>query len=270
MVAPLVEKELGVPVQVVTKAGAAGQLGLTELAKAKPDGYTIGTTPVPGTNSIYLDPEKKAVFTLKDFAPLALQVVDPAAITVPTNSPYKTLKELVEAAKAKPESIKMATSAKASAAHLGTLEFQKSTGTKFALVHFEGGAQSRTALLGGHVDAHYSWVGENASIVKNGQGRYLGVMDKQRSKFFPDVATMEEQGYKSSWVTAHGYSAPAGTPKEVVDVLSAAFKKAIQSDDLKKRLEETGQEVRYMDPAQYLAFLQDFDRMVQPLIPEAR
>ena len=97
---PMLEKELGAPFQVVNKAGAGGQIGVTDVAKAKPDGYTIGTHALPATEVMYLDPEKKAAFGRKDLLPLALDNVEPVIVSVNADSPYKTIKDVVDAAKA--------------------------------------------------------------------------------------------------------------------------------------------------------------------------
>ncbi len=266
LLAPMVEKELGVPVQIVNKVGASGQVGEMELIKSKPDGYTIGTTLVPGTITVYLDPERKAPYTKKDFLPLALHVSEPAVIAVKGDSPYKTAKDLIEAAKANPEKVKMSSSGIMSPAHMGVLQMQKVTGAKFAIAQFDGAAPAKTALLGGHVDANVGWGADYQAQVKSGDIRLLGIMDKERSKFYPNVPTLEEQGYKVYWASSRGYSLPAGTPKEVVDVLGAAFQKTINSDEHKQKAAEMALPLRYMDSAQYSSYWEETEGIVKPLM----
>ncbi|MHB1161098.1 MAG: Bug family tripartite tricarboxylate transporter substrate binding protein, partial [Chloroflexota bacterium] len=106
LLAPRMEKYLGTTVEVVNKPGAGTQVGVTELSKAKPDGYTIGVTLIPQTPTIYMDPERKAVFNRESFAPIGLHVFDPGLIAVAPDSKYKTLKDVVDDAKANPEKVK--------------------------------------------------------------------------------------------------------------------------------------------------------------------
>ncbi|MBN9279871.1 MAG: tripartite tricarboxylate transporter substrate binding protein, partial [Hyphomicrobium sp.] len=121
VVAGLAEKILGQPIVVVNRGGAGGQVGWTELARAKPDGYTIGFLNLPATNTTILDPERQAIFNEGSFTPIANQVLDPGVIWVAANSPYKTLKDLLYAAKAKPGTIRAATTGILSDAHLAIL-----------------------------------------------------------------------------------------------------------------------------------------------------
>ncbi|MHB0869358.1 MAG: Bug family tripartite tricarboxylate transporter substrate binding protein [Chloroflexota bacterium] len=270
LLSPLLEKELGVPIQIVNKVGASGQVGEMELIKSKPDGYTIGTTLVPGTITVYLDPERKAPYGRKDFQPLAIHVSEPGVIAVKGDSPYKTAKELIEAAKTNPEKVKMSSSGIMSPAHMGVLQLQKVTGAKFAIAQFEGAAPAKTALLGGHVDVNVGWGADYQAQVKSGDIRLLGIMDKERSKFYPNVPTLEEQGYKVSWASSRGYCLPAGTPKEIVDVLSAAFQKTINSDEHKQKAAEAALPLRYMDPAQYASYWEETEGVVKPLMESAK
>lgn len=265
---PFVEKELGVPIQVVNKPGAGSQIGLTEIAKAKPDGYTIGIVTLPTAINTYLEPERKAVYTRKDFEPLALHTIDPVTIAVKADSPYKTTKDLIEAAKANPEKIKAADIGVLSGKHLAILDLQKATGAKFAIVHFSGGSQAMTALLGGHIDVNFCTAGEVPSQYKAGEVRLLGIMDKQPSKFYPGITTLESQGYKVYSTSSRGWAAPAGTPKEVVDKLSAALKKAMEDPEHQKKIEATTSELRYMNPAQMAAYWAEMEEQLKPLIQE--
>ena len=270
LLASEMEKVLGVPVQVVNKPGGGTQVGLTELTKAKPDGYTIGNTNLPTTQLSYIDPERKAPYGRKDFAPIANQVWDPGAIAVAKDSPFKTLKDLVDAAKANPEKIKASTTGFMVNTHMDLLLFSKAAGVKFAVVHFSGGAPATTALLGGHVDVSCQTAGNYPSQYKSGDVRLLGIMDSQRSKFFPNVPTMKEQGYDVVSGSARGLSAPASTPKEIVDILSAAVKKAMDSPDLKAKMDEMALEQRFMDSQQFGALWDDMAANMSPLLDLAR
>jgi len=264
------EKELGVPVQVVNKEGAGSQVGISALAKAKPDGYTIGVTNLPSSITPYLDPSRLASYGRKDLQPIANHVWDPETVGVADNSPYKTLKDLVDAAKAKPEGIKAAITGLQSDNHLALLLFQKEAGIKFSVVTMEGTAQANPALLGGHVDVLFQSSGGFAPLVKGNQARLLGMMDKQESKFYPGVKTFESQGYNVSYASSRGISVPVGTPKEVVDVIAQATKKAMESDEMKKKMDEGFFLQRYMGPEEYATYWDQFEAQTKGLMDLAK
>lgn len=266
VLAPLMEKELGTPIQVINKVGAGSQVGITELVNSKPDGHTIAATSLPATNGLYLDARRQAIFSRKDFQPLVLQVADPGAIGVRPDSPYKTLKDLIDAAKAKPESIKAGATGIMSGSHLALLQVEKLAGVKFATVQFDGSAPAQTALLGGHIDLHFAFAGEFYSHVKSGQTRILGVMDKEESKYLLGAKTLEAQGYKLYWYSSRGYALPANTPSQVVDILATAAKKAIETEQHSSKMEEVGQPVRYMGPSEFATYWDQVDAQVKPLV----
>lgn len=270
IMAAFLEEELGIPVQVVNKPGAASQTGLTELAKSKPDGYTVGLTPLPTAYNTYLDPERKAAYGRKDLVQVANQVVDPEAIGVRADSPYKTLKDLLDAAKARPGELKAATAGLLGNDHLGILLIGQTAGVKLNPVHFDGGGAAVTALLGGHVDLGVHTIGAFAPSAKGKKARLLAVMDRERSKFFPDVPTMDELGYKGQMGSYRGFSVPAGTPKEIVDILSAAIRKGSETEGVKKKMDEMMLPQRYMDAAEYTRYWDEFEAQAKPLLEIAR
>jgi tripartite-type tricarboxylate transporter receptor subunit TctC len=271
LIAPVLEKEFGTPVVVVNKPGAGMQVGLTEAALAKPDGYTMATTALPGALTVYLDPDRQAVPQIREVQQVALHNLDVGAVVVAANSPYRTLKELVDAAKANPKGLKAATDGLMSADHMATLYFNKRVGTDFKLVHFDGGAPATTALVGGHVDVRIGKVGSVFAMLTAGKVRILAVMDKQRSPYCPDVKTFEEEGYKDYiWYNVTGISVPKGTPRPIVDVLSEAIKKTVGTDEAKKRLGGVGLIGHFMGPDEFRAYWKEFEKTIEPLVPEAK
>lgn len=256
---PLLEKEMGVPVVVLNKGGAGGQIGFTEIARSKPDGYTIGFLIIPTVITTYLDPDRKAVFSRKSFELLAMQDRDPGVLAVKGDSPYKTMKDLMDAAKAKPGSIRACTAGILSDDHMAILMAEKLGGLKFAVVHFDGVAPGRTAVLGGHVEAFFGNASEIRSQVSGGIMRILSVFDKKRSRFYPEIKTAEEQGYPMFSGVYHGIGMPVGAPKEVRDYLVEALKRVITSDEFIKRMEKMSYEPVYMDPEQYSAFWSEYE-----------
>lgn len=270
VVATLLEKELGIPVQVVNKAGAASQIGATEIANAKPDGYTLGLTVLPGTITVYLEPERKAVFNRKSFVPVAQHTVDPIVIGVPTSSPFKTLKDLVDYAKANPMKLKAGTGGILSVPHLAELQLQKEAGIKFTIVHFTGGADQLTNMMGGHTDMIFDFPIVIMPQAKAGKIRPLAVMDKKESKFLPGVKTLESMGYKGYSFTSRVYTLPAGTPMDIANLCSDAFKKIMATEEHNKKMDELGTESRHMGPAEAAAYWEQLEKEIAPLMELAK
>lgn len=270
LLVPRLEKELGTSITVINKPGASTQIGITQIATSKPDGYTIGFVSLPQVATIYLDAERQAVFSRKNLQSLAMHVVDPMVIAVRADSPYKTMAQLRDFAKASPGKLKGATGGFMGTPHLAWLELERMTGSKFSLVHFEGSAPGGAALLGGHVDVLVDTVGGTYNRAKSGEFRVLGVMDSQQSTYLPGVKTLKEQGLDLQFAASRGLVAPAGTPKAAIDALSEAIRKTIASQEHKDRMAAMGQTLRYMDPTQFSDYWAATEKQVQPLMMKAK
>ncbi len=270
LLAPALEKELGVPVQIVNKAGAGSQTGLTELARSKPDGYTIGQTSMPALQAMYLDESRKAVFGRKDFQPIAVYGRQPMSISVKAGGPYKTAKDLVDAARAKPETVKIATAGLMSSTHTAPLLFQTAAGVQFAYVHFDGGSPAMTAVLGGHVDAQSSGVAAVLSQYKNKDINVLGILEKDRVDLYSELPTMAEQGYNSVQSMYLVLLMPAGAPPEVVDVLNRAVDRVLKQEDIQKKLEDMGAVPDYQDAKEFDALWTTMEEDMKVAIPLAK
>lgn len=268
LLAPHLEKELGIPIQVVNRPGGGSQVGLTEFTRSKPDGYTLGAANVPSSNVTYLDPKRKAPYGRKGFQPLANLAMDTGTLVVKPDSKYKTLKDLVDGAKANPGKIKVSTAGQLGNTHLDLVNFQKAAGVQFGAVHFTGGPSALTAVMGGHVDAGCLSIGNYLAQYKSGEVRILGIMSDRESELLPGVKTMEAQGYKVYGRSTRSISAPGGTPKEVVGILSAAIKKAAEAGEFKKKIRDVGLEYRYMGPEEYARVWDEVDAQVTPMIEE--
>ena len=268
---PTMEKVLGTNIEVVNKAGANQQVGHTEFVKAKPDGYTLAMTNLPTTFTNYLDADKKAIYDRTSFVPVAAPVLDPGIVVVKNDSPYKTMKDLVEAAKAKPESISIGATGIMTAPHLMLLQAQKITGAKFNIVQFDKGAADATnALLGGHIDGQSGFIGDLYTQVKAGNFRALAVMDTERSPYLKDIPTMKELGFDLVYYTARGYSIQKSTPQGIVDTLEAAFKTASADPDVKKKQDDMGLTQKYIGSKEYAALWDSTEKDAKPLIEEIR
>lgn len=270
LLAPGMEKALGTPVQVVNKAGAGSQTGVTEIAKSKADGYTIGFSNLPNTNLIMADPERKAAFGPKDFIYLGAQVLDPSAIAVKADGPYKSMKDLIDAAKAKPDTIKLGSDGPMTDDHLGIFQLEQAAGVKLVNVGFDGAASANTALMGGHIDGSFGHVGDFIAGVKSGQIRVIAIADESQSKYYPGVPTLKELGYNVTNSSTRTLVVPAGTPADVVKALSDAMKKAWDDADHQKKMEEAGLTLRWMDGAQTQAYSDEMDKRAKVLVEAAR
>ncbi|MEV8132566.1 tripartite tricarboxylate transporter substrate binding protein [Pseudarthrobacter oxydans] len=270
LIQPILEKELGTNVEVINKPGAGGQIGYTQLTSAAPDGYTIGATGSPSVVVSPLDPSRGAKYTRDSFQPLGRQVIDPAVIAVQPDSPYQTLKELLDAAKASPKSMTASTTGLQTGEHFAMAQIQEVTGAEFAPVHFsEGASQATTAFLGKHVDILVANVSDVTDLTKQGKARVLGVMTSERSPSLPDVPTFKESGYEVEAGTARGYSAPAGLPDEVAKKLEAAIKTAIEDPAVKQKMNDLGLQTSYLSGEDYKQFWagqeEDFKKVL-PLV----
>src|SRR5512146_230439 len=261
LVAPVLEKELGTPVQVVNKPGGATLVGLTEVALAKADGHTILVLGLPGNLTAYLDPDRGALPQVRELQPVAAQNLDVGAVLVNAESPYRTVKDLVNAAKANPGGLKAGTDGLMGSDHMATIYFARKTGASFKLVHFDGGGPATTALAGGHVDLRIGKVGSAYALAKSGKVRVIGVMDKQRSKYAPDAPTLEEQGYPDyTYYNLTGLAVPKGTPRAIVDVLSNVVKKTVDSDEAKKKLDGVALIGHYMGTDEFAAYWKNAEK----------
>ena len=259
IVAAIAEKEFGQPIVVINKAGAGGQVGWTEMSRQRPDGYYIGFINLPATNTIVLDPERKAIFNADSFVPIINQVLDPGVVWVRADSPYKSFKDLVDAAKKSPNTIRTATTGILSDNHLAILMVEEAApGAIFRIVHLDGGAPQMAAILGGHVDVAFDNVGSIVKRVKSGEVRALAVMDTQRSKFLPDVPTTPELGLPTVISSStRGIAGPKGIPDAVVKRLQEVFKKAMEHPDHVSRMEDVGLAIRIMVGEEYAKYYRE-------------
>ena len=270
IIAPLLEKKMGIPVQVVNKPGAGTQVGMTELTSAKPDGYTILLGHFPGTVTTYLDPTRQTAYSRKSFSGIAFTSSEPFTFIVAKDSPHKSMKDVIDFAKANPEKFKVAVTGILLPPHLSVLELEKQSGAKFATVHFDGAAPGRTAFLGGHTDALVALVSEAAPALKGDMARVIGIMDTEGNAQLPGIKTMPEQGYKVLMVNSEGILAPAGTPPAIIQYLEAAIKEAVANEAYTSRMQQLGINVKFRGAKESEEWLTQLENQVKPLIDDAR
>jgi tripartite-type tricarboxylate transporter receptor subunit TctC len=260
IVAEQLSKKWGQPVLVDNKGGAAGQIGADVVAKARPDGYTIlmGNIGTQAINpSLYpkmpYDPDKA-------FAPIALVAELPLAMMVNPNVPATTVKEFIALAKAQPGKLSYSSSGAGGGPHLAAEMFKDATGSYILHVPYRGGGPAIGDLLAGHVQLSFMTVLEASGHIKAGKLRALAVTSDKRVSALPEVPTLAEAavpGFNSiSWI---GLLAPAGTPRDIVDRISADVREIVARDDVKDRLVQLGAVPAANTPAQFSALI-DNDR----------
>lgn len=270
VMAPLLQKELGVPVEVVDKPGATTQVAAQELVSSKPDGYTYLIFSIPTTLITYLDPERKPTYSRSDFEPVATAFADGLAIVVKADSPFKTVKDVVDAAKANPGKVTVSTAGLKGINHLGMLAFSQVAGVTFSYVHFNSGTEAITAALGDHVQVATATLGNVRSQVKNGTVRVLGIFDSQPNDLLPGAPTLASQGYKVYASAAYIVTAPKDTPKEIVSIMDSAVKNAVTGDEFKQKITEIGMSPRYMSADQAAAYWTEQEAWTKPLLALAK
>lgn len=216
--ARLLEPRIGGTVVVINRAGAGGEVALGTVARARADGHSLATTNMPGFLTIPI--ERQAQYKLEDFVGIANLVIDPCAVTVHEQSPYRSLQQLIDAAKARPEAITFASPGVGTDDHLEMVLIQEATGARFTHVVFQGDPQLRTAILGRQVDAMGLNVGPVTATPDN--LRMLAQAGAERSRFRPDVPTLRELGIPVEMASERGLVAPAGTPPAIVAKLREA------------------------------------------------
>ena len=248
--------ELGTTVVVENRAGAAGIIGTQALLQSAPDGYTIGFGNI-GPNGINYSLYKKLPYKHTDFSPITLVISVPNVLVVNSKSPYKTVKELVDAIKNDPKgNYSFASSGTGQSPHMSAEMFAQRTDTKLTHIPFKGMGPAVAALLGGQVTFAIDNLPSSIEFIRSGQFRALAVTGAERSAQLPDVPTMAEAGIKDMVVTAwFGFVAPAGTPPEIVNKIQQATKKVLAMPDIQKRFATMGGVPGGNSPAEFGAFM---------------
>jgi len=194
----------------------------------------------------------------KDLAPIVLVANAPLVMVTGVTTPYKTLADAVNGAKAKPGRVNFASPGNGTVAHLTSEVFQKAAGVKLQHIPYKGANQALTDVMSGQVELYMSSVPTLLGHIKQNKLRALAVTSAKRVDDLPDVPTINESGYKGfDVVTWFGILAPAGTPKDVVARLNAEFNKALQLPDLRKKLGDEGADAAGGTPEQFAALIKD-------------
>ncbi len=247
----------GYTIIVDNKPGSGGNIGVDAAAKAQPDGYTF----VMGqTSNLAINPTlypKLPYDPVKDLTPVSLVASAPLLIVVGADSPYKTLADVVNAAKAKPGSINYATSGSGTVAHLAAELFQKTAGITLTHIPYKGAAQGATDVISGQVQLYVSSIPTLIGHIKGGKMRPIAVTSAKRTDDLPQVPTIAETYKSFEAVTWFGILGPANLPKDVVAKLNADINKALKDTDLQKKLGDQGADVAGSTPEQFGKLIRD-------------
>ena len=257
LVAPKMAEALGQPVVVENKAGAGGQIGAAEVARAAPDGYTI----MLDAANHAVNPSLYASIpydTAKAFQPISLLVRFPNVLVVNPQFAARDVKELVALAKASPGSIAFASSGKGSAQHLAGELFRQRAGVDITHVPYKGGGPALNDVIGGQVPMFFGNMASSLPHVKAGKLRALAITGSKRSDALPDAPTMAEAGLAEYEVYEwNAIFAPAGTPAPVVAKLHEAIAKAMSAPDVRERVLGLGGEIAALNPKDTTQFVRD-------------
>jgi tripartite-type tricarboxylate transporter receptor subunit TctC len=247
---------LGVTVVVENKPGAGGNIGTEAVARAKPDGYTLGMGNF-GPLSVNQHMFKKLNFDpQKDVMPICLIERGPLVLMVRPDSPFKSVADVVAAAKAKPGQLSYANGGTGGSHHLAAEMFKQRAGVDITNVPYKGAAPATVDLMGGQVDMMFEQMYAASTNIRAGKLRPLAITSAKRSPLFPDVPTMAEQGYPGyeiyNW---QGFIAPAGTPVAVIKTLNEAVNRALADPEIKAQMLGQGNELGGGTPEQFAAFI---------------
>lgn len=259
-----ISKALKTSVPVVNRTGGGGALGYTFVSQQKPDGYAI----VWNSNSISTTHHAGTLpFDYTAFDPVARVSIELPVIAVKADSPYKTLKEFVEYAKANPGKVRIGNSGTGSHTHFAAAALMATAGAKGIDVPFNGG-EATVNLLGGRIEAVVQLPSAVAPHVKKGDLRVIACLGSKRDALFPDLATAREQGYDLGLDLWRGIAVPKGTPKEVITAIEGAIKTTVASPEFAEAGKNIGFEPAFLPADEFGKLIAEDDTKLGTLMAE--
>lgn len=266
LLASQAEKNIGQTLVINNLPGADGKIGWTELVNAKPDGQTIGFINLPTFTTLATQPD--STFKVSDIVPIANHLSETGVVAVKADSPWKTLKDLVEAAKQK-STYRASTNGVEASNHTAAQLLAKSGGFDYKAIPYGGTADQLLALRQGEVDFTCAKVADVMPLIKGDKPelRILGVFSEERLPELPDVPTLKENGLYDKWYgSARGIVAPKGTPPEIIDFYVEAFRKTMQDPDNIAAHKKAGQSIDFKDNKEYANLIADQEKFASEVI----
>ena len=247
---------LGQPIIIDNKAGAGGNIGTEIIARSRPDGYTIGMgnfAPLAVNHALF----KKLNFDpLNDLVPIALIERGPLILMVRNDSPYKSVKDIVAAAKAEPGKLSYASGGIGGSHHLSGALFEHTAGIDMIHAPYKSGSAGATDLMGGQVQMMFEQMYVAMPAIQGGRMRALGITSKNRSPLLPNLPTMGEQGYPAVEVLNwQGLIGPKGLPADIIKLLNSACNQALQTAEVKEKILSQGNELGGGAPELFAALI---------------
>jgi tripartite-type tricarboxylate transporter receptor subunit TctC len=264
LIAQHLQKHLGTSVIIVNKAGAGGVLGAKEAAQAQPDGYTLGFFSSAIVTAQYT---VTTPTDLKDYAAISIVNIDPAALAVKYDSPWKTLADVVQYGRRNPGKLQIGMIPGASA-QIFAGGFTKAAHIQGIYVPFKGDSDGAVALAGGHIEAHVAVPVSYKTLADAKKVRVLGIAAESRSPLYKDIPTFRENGVDLVIGSFHGVFAPKGTPAEVLATLTAALEKTMKEPDLTEQMTAAGLGIAYLSQRDTATFLAQQDATYKTLIED--
>ncbi|MDI9370742.1 MAG: tripartite tricarboxylate transporter substrate binding protein [Synergistaceae bacterium] len=252
--AKFAEKYFPQPFVINNIDGAGGQRGFDALARAKKDGYTIGTVYTPHFTAHIS--ANRANYTIDDFDMLYNLVTDPGVLIVPSSSPFKTVEDIIEAEKAAPGALTGSTSGPGSDDAFALAQFNESTGCTVKSVPATGSSNAKATVMGGHVSMGFMNLSQIESNYRAGELRILAMMTHKRHPNVPEIPTFAELGYKVISDSSRGFAAPAGFPEDAYKMILEVFEKVLVDPDFLDAAKEQ-LETNFLGPDEYKAYLED-------------
>jgi tripartite-type tricarboxylate transporter receptor subunit TctC len=256
VVAAEMSKTIGQSVVIDNRPGASGMIGSEMVTKSTPDGYTLlANASIHVINpSVYPDMRFDAI---KDFTPITQLAQVPLVLVVPANSPIKSVKDLVEYAKANPGKVNFGSAGSASAQHLAGESFKIAAGIQMQHIPYKGSAPALTDLAGGQLQLMFDSMPSATPMINSGKLRAIAVTTTARAKARPDLPTIAESGFPgfdiSTW---YAYWAPKGTPADIIEKLATSAAQALKNPEVIAKYEAMGAEPVGSTPAQFAAYVE--------------
>ena len=266
MISEPLAQRLGQPIVIDNRGGAGGNIGTEAAARMKGDGYNLLMASIsPNAINVHLY-SRLGFDPVKDFAPIVYVSAVPNILVVPANSPFQTVKDVVDFAKANPGKLNYGSGGVGSSQHLAAVQFMQVAGVNLTHVPYKGTAPAEADLVAGHVSLMLDTT-TCLPFVAAGKMRALAVASKKRNPALPNVPTFDEVGlpgiYASSW---YGLMAPAGTPRPIIDKLNAEANAVLKSPEFQKRMVDFGAEVGGGTPEEFAQFMASETRRYESIV----